>query len=434
MERLTRRDVVRALGCGAAALPFVDARRAAAQTGRVEATVRLSADLVRHAGFGQKFSGGPGDVATADWIEERLGAAGYELERSTFDAPFFVKRTARLMTGASASDVVPQAPVVTTGRGGIEAQLALVDPDAVTDLSGRIALFVTPFGRHAALFADRGIGQTVVQAAEAGAAAIVVVTTGPSGEAIALNAPEQPFVPVPMAVLAPKAAEPFVAAAREGRAAKLVVDGDAMHRPSPNLVARLRRGPRWLALSTPRSGWYDCVGERGTGTAVFLALADWAASRFPEHSIFAMNTGGHEYFFAGSHRVLHEAPDPGATDVWAHIGATLAARDAEMRDGNLVMLDRADPGRTLMTTATVRDAAARSFAGLAGLEEPVAVRPQAGELSAFTDLGFKNAFAVIGLHSWFHTIEDTLERCDAALLTPVLRAHQRTIELVVGSA
>jgi hypothetical protein len=40
---------------------------------------------------------------------------------------------------------------------------------------------------------------------------------------------------------------------------------------------------------------------------------------------------------------------------------------------------------------------------------------------------------VLGLHRWFHTIEDTLERVDAKLLVPVLSAHQRTIERLVGA-
>jgi hypothetical protein len=270
-------------------------------------------------------------------------------------------------------------------------------------------------------------------AAQAGAAAVVIVTTGPSGEAIALNAPEEgPFVRVPAAVLAPKDAAPFVAAARAGAAASLVLDGDATHRPSPNVVARLERGERWLAISTPRSGWFGCVGERGTGTAVFLELADWVARRFPDTSVFLMNTGGHEYFFAGSHRVLHEAPPPERTLVWAHIGATLAARNSESRDGRLVMLDTADPSRSLMATDGARAAAAEAFRGLPGLEQAVAVRPQAGELSTFTDRGYSRAFAVIGQHAWFHTVEDTLERVDAALLTPVLRAHQRAIELLAA--
>jgi hypothetical protein len=95
------------------------------------------------------------------------------------------------------------------------------------------------------------------------------------------------------------------------------------------------------------------------------------------------------------------------------------------------MLDTADPDRTLMATDGAHAAAATGFAGIDGITGPVAVRPRAGELSTFTDLGYSHAFAVLGLHRWFHTVEDTLARVDADLLIPVLSAHQRTIELIV---
>ena len=436
---ITRRTVLRrlALGAGAGALAPLSSRPARAQDEDIEVvTQRVHADLVRHASFGDKFSGGPGDNATATWIASRLRASGYQVTESEFGAPFFIERTAHLTAGTAAVEVVPQAPVVPTGPAGLTARFAHVDAAsddaAVGDVRGCIALVVAPFARHAALFADRGIGRSVRAAAEGGASAIVIVTTGPSGEAIALNAPEQPFVPIPTAVIAPKHAAPFVTAALSGAEATLIIDGDATHRPCKNLIGRVRRGDRSIAISTPRTGWYGCVAERGTGTAVFLELADWAVRRFPDHSVFVMSSGGHEYFFAGSHRVLDQAPPPADTDVWAHIGATLAARASEDRNGKEFMLDTADPDRTLMATDAAREAAAAGFEGIEGVTGPVAVRPRAGELSTFTDLGYSHAFAVLGLHRWFHTVEDTLERVDAGLLIPVLRAHQRTIELIVG--
>jgi hypothetical protein len=250
--RATRRRVLSSIAYGAAAgvVPLLRPRLAAAQEDPAVVR-RLAEDLAKHASFGQKFSGGPGDLATADWVAGRLRGSGYEVAESTFDAPFFVERAVRFTAGGATAGVIPQAPVVVTTARGVTAPLALVE-DAVGDVRGRIALFVTPFARHAALFADRGIGKTVVDAANAGAAAIVIVTTGPSGEAVALNAPEQPFVPVPTAVLAPKRAAPFVAAARAGAQATLVLDGEATHRPCKNIVARLMRGDRWLAISTPR--------------------------------------------------------------------------------------------------------------------------------------------------------------------------------------
>ena len=430
----TRRALLQrfAFGAAAGAVHVGLSRIAIAQSGDGALLERVRADLTRHASFGDKFSGSPGDLATAAWIADRLRTSGYQVQSSTFDAPFFVKRTTRLMTGATTVEVMAQAPVVPTGAAGITAPLALVD-GAVGDVRDRIAVIVLPSARHAALFADRGIGQTVVSVAKAGAKAIVIITTGPTGEAIALNSPETPFVPIPAAVLAPKRAEPIVAAARSGATATLVLDGDATHRPSPNVIGTLRRGERWIAISTPRSGWFGCVGERGTGTAVFLELADWAVRRFPNHSIFLMNTGGHEYFFAGSHRAVTQAPPPDKTVLWTHVGATVAVRDARDENGKEVMLDTADPGRSLMATDTARAAAAEAFAGLSGLANPTPVRAGAGELSAFTDKGYKTAFAVIGVHRWFHTAQDTLERVDAKLVVPVLRAHQRAMEILAGA-
>jgi hypothetical protein len=163
-------------------------------------------------------------------------------------------------------------------------------------------------------------------------------------------------VPVPLAILAPRLADPVVAAARAGAAATLVIDGEATHRPCKNVIGRIERGPQWIAMSTPRSGWHHCVGERGTGQAAFLEIADWLAREYPAHSVFLMNTGGHEYFFAGSHHAIEQAPPPERTLAWAHIGATLAARDAELVDGKWAMLNTADPERSTMATESARSA------------------------------------------------------------------------------
>jgi hypothetical protein len=431
----TRRSFLKqtTLAAGLGALGGAWPRGGRAQNDDAAQLARLASDLETHASLGLKFSGGPGDSATADWTASRLRAASFDVEVGEFDAPFFVRRTTELRLDTGSVEVVPQAPVVVTSPSGVTARLALIGDDGViADVRGRIAVIVAPEARHAALFPGRGIGGTVQAAAEGGAVAVVLVTTGPTGEAIALNCPpESPFVPVPLAVLAPRLAAPIVAAAREVREATLVVDGEATHRPCKNVIGRIERGPQWIAMSTPRSGWYHCVGERGTGQAAFLEIAAWLAREFPEHSVFVMNTGGHEYFFAGSHHAIEQAPPPESTLAWAHIGATLAARDAELVDGRWVMLDTVDPERSTMATEKARAAVISGFAGLVGLEEPGAVRPQAGELSTFTDRGFDTAFACIGQHRWFHTMGDTLERVDARLLQPVVRAHQATLRQLI---
>ena len=89
---------------------------------------------------------------------------------------------------------------------------------------------------------------------------------------------------------------------------------------------------------------------------------------------------------------------------------------------------------TQLNDPDVRDLASRAFRGLTGLEKAAPIPSQAGELSTFTDRGYENAFAVIGIHRWFHTVGDTLDCVDADLLAPVLEGHQRTIELAVERA
>lgn len=394
---------------------------------------RLTADLQTHAAFGPKFSGGPGDNATARWTADRLHTLGYKVDESEFPAPFFVKRTTEIRIGTTAVEVYAQGPVTVTDSQGLRARLAVIEEDGtVGEVKGRIAVIIAPFARHAALFADRGLGATVVAASQAGALAIVIVTTGPTGEVVALNCPvEAPFVPVPLAILAPRLAAPIVAAARASAVATLVIDGNATQRPCKNIVAKLQRGSKWIAMSTPRSGWFDCVAERGTGQAAFLEIAAWLVKAFPQHSVFLMNTGAHEYFFAGSHRVINQAPSPANTLVWAHIGATLAARDAVEFEGKLQMLDTADPGRSSMATEKALAAVAAGFGGLVGLDKPGVIRAQAGELSTFTDRGYDKAFACIGQHRWFHTTGDNIDCVDADLLLPVVKAHQATIEYLV---
>jgi hypothetical protein len=125
------------------------------------------------------------------------------------------------------------------------------------------------------------------------------------------------------------------------------------------------------------------------------------------------------------------APPPQATSVWAHIGASVAVRDADAMGR---MVDTADPQRSVMATPNLNAAVAEGFHGIPELEHATPVRAEAGELSTFTDRGYARCFAVLGVHRWFHTIQDTIERVDGRLVTPVLEAHKRTIERAIAEA
>ena len=430
----SRRSILQAMAAGVGAVAIQPLLHGQTPKPADAITARIQSDLERHASFGIKRSGTPGDLQTAKWIAERLRLVGYKMESHDFPAPFIAERSVQLSTSGMTLKLYPQTPAATTGPKGVTGRLVMIRTQAdAASTKGKIALLVLNSARHAALGRNNaGIGGTIRAAATAGALGVVIVTTGPSGEAVLLNAPEDQVMPVPVAIMAPKDSRPFQEAAAGGAEATFTLDGTTTPMNSTNVIGRLERGNRWIVISTPRSGWFGCVGERGTGTSVFLELAAWAVEKFPRHSIHLVNAGEHEYYFAGSHKVMNLAPPPASTDLWTHIGATVAARDADESGGSLRMLDTADPQRSLMATANLNAAVAEGFRGIPELERAQPVRADAGELSVFADRGYSRCFAVLGLHRWLHTIEDSLERVDARLVAPILEAHKRTMERAIA--
>jgi hypothetical protein len=428
----SRRDVIGgSLGlAGMAAMPG-----AAAASAVPPLRERLDADLRAYAAFGPKNSGSPGDLASADWIGKRLAESGYTVRKAEFPVPAFTTKVAQLRFAGGAITVSPQPVVVPTPAVGIVAPGTLVrDEFDARGVAGRIAFVVLPYGRHAAIF-SANVQPLIDRSAQNGAKAIVVVTTGPTGSIIGLNTRLKPMAAVPIALMAPRDLPAVAEAIANRQEITLVVTGTSETRNSCNIVARRVAGPKWLAFSTPRSGWGPCVGERGPGTAAFLELCRWAAVRYPEYSIAAFNNGGHELDFIGAHHSLPEGPPPADTLVWTHLGAGLATRDAvEVVRKSPALTHTADPQRVMMVSAPLMNLAKPAFRGVVGYEDPIEVVGGAGELSSIINRGYTRAFAGLGIHRWCHVEDDTLDKVDASLLVPVLEGHRALIEAVVGRA
>ena len=412
----TRRNILAGSAMGAGLAGSARAADHGAGAGEDQAAAAL---LERYIGFGGKASGGPGDIAAGAWMEASLRGFGFKTERQPFSAPWLAPRKAELETGGARAAVWPQAIVVPTGPAGVAGRLALVEPwSPPADLTRKIALIPLPFGRWSTATAP-AIRTPVSAALGAGALAAVVITTGPTGEALALNADGvKPMFAKPVANLAPKAAAPFLAAAANGAEARLTVDGEGGRREAFNLIGRLDRGKgRWLVVSTPRSGWHGCAGERGGGIAVWLMLAEWAAKRLDLDLAFVSNSG-HEYENLGATHLLDAAaPPPGKTALWVHLGANVAARDWHELGGALSPLPSADPQRVLMATPDLIPACRAAFKGLPGLEAPYAAGAgSAGELTHILAAGYPRVAGVFGAHR-FHHAEGDDGRCVSGALT-----------------
>jgi hypothetical protein len=377
--------------------------------------------LERYHGFGDKASGGPGDEGSGAWLEGELKALGYAVTRQPFEAPAY-EGEATLTAGAAKASLIPQAIVTPTPAGGITGPLHGGDRD------GGIALVVLPYARWSTAL---GVVERRVKAARGDA--VVLVTTGPTGEAVALNAPaDRKLFDRPVATLAPKEAAPFLAAAARGETATLSMAGRSFRRPAWNVTATLARRPggRWLVLSTPRSGWFGSAGERGSGLAVWLMLTAWAAKTNLPVNVALVATSGHEYEYQGGELYIHNlAPKPAETALWLHVGANVASRDWHERGALLSPLPSADPQRFLLGAPTLVPALKAAFSGQPGLENPYPADPRlaAGELGSILAAGYGPAMGIFGTHRYHHTRSDDLRCVSPALVPPVVNAFAKVI-------
>jgi hypothetical protein len=397
----------------------------------------LEADLLKYVGFGEKRAGGSGDTACGDWLAGELEKSGYKVERQSFSAPFFNAKRAELTLDGATVPVYPQPIVMPTGPEGVSGPLVRIDSAGrfSGSLDGAIALLDLPSARWSSMLAAAVRGP-INTAFAAGAKAVVAITNGPTGKVIALNADgRKPMFPGPVALLAPENANAFLAAAFQRAEARLTIDGEGGRRSAFNFVGRIDRGKgRWLAISTPRSGWFGCAAERGPGVASWLDLARWAPAALPNHDLaFVCNTG-HEYEYLGAAEAMKAiAPPPSATHFWLHIGANVAARDWLELAGRLSPLPSVDSQRVLSVSPALLPLARGVFAGQIGYEAPVSSAVlAAGELEEVIKAGYTPAAGVFGIHRYHHTAEDD-ERClDAPATIAAAQGFRKLLQAVAG--
>ncbi|WP_417320167.1 hypothetical protein [Emcibacter sp.] len=435
MQQTTRRNFI----AGTALLPLTAASvaRATANTDSVpNRTDRIKEDLDKYIGFGMKQAGGAGDNACGDWMASELEQAGFIIERQTMSVPFFTPQRCELTSGASRATVWPQPIVIPTGPDGITGKIVRVDAagQAQGSLEGAIALVDLPHRRWSTAL-SKAIRAPIETAFTTGAKAVVAVTNGPSGKVIALNTDgRKPMFRGPVALLAPKEANPFFAAATGGQNATLYLTGEGGQRDAFNFVGRIDRGKkRWLAVSTPRSGWFGCAGERGPGIAAWLTLARWASLKVKDHNLAFICNSGHEYQYLGAEEALHKiAPAPEETSFWLHLGANIAAQDWHEVVGKMMPLPGADSQRYLVTSPPLLPIARKLFAGQVGLEAPYSSEQlSAGELTNVIDAGYPSVAGVFGIHRFHHVIDDDSRCVSADNVAAATTAFRQLLEHVL---
>ena len=391
----------------------------------------LYRDVVAYSGFGGHRMATEGEEKTTEWMARRLSDCGLSVEFQTFSQEtFFVTRTS-LVVADKELDCFPLWPPTWTGQAPVRGRL--VASETGRDVAeGSIALIKPSFSYGGPPFSYEGDDATVRAAAEAGARAVVVISNGPSDGLHAYNTPEgTPRWPIPAALTAKRNDSALLSAAKDQAEVSLLLEGvDAPQAQPRNVAGRLDRGDDVIVISTPKSGWFTCAGERGPGVALFLALARWASERDSRVSyVFDANTG-HETGYTGIRRYLEgPAPPPDRVLAWIHLGATIATWGWEDTASGLAKRARPEDYLVVCSSEELLPLLNDALSPLPGLEPRVG--RGVGEMGAVIRAGYRGFGVNGGPYRYFHTPEDTPEVATAPeLLEPVCAALVRALELL----
>ena len=375
----------------------------------------LYADVKTYSDLGIHRTGLPGDTATTVWLERALTAAGYAVERQAFDYPVFELGRSDLTLGDQRIAGFPYWTPKTTPSGGLMAPLS------ATGQAGTILVISLRAGSGGGLYApppppiSDGVGS--------GAAAVIAITESPLGEMSALNrTPKSAPCPVPVMLVAGREGAALKAAAEKGQSATLRLEGRTIAGKAENVIGRRARRGRHLVVSTPKSGWFRCAGERGSGVAIWLGLARWLATT--DHNVTLLAASGHEFDGYGGHIFTETlAPRPADTKLWLHIGANVAAYDYALQSGAITRqaVPRAD--RILACSDGLMPLAAEAFAGQPGYQKPFDIdqKTPPGEVALFQSRGYAPLIGVVAGHPLHHTPIDLPDVTDGKMLEPVAR-------------
>jgi peptidase M28-like protein/PA domain-containing protein len=354
-------------------------------------------------GGGTRAAGTAGDRATAEYVGDRLRAAGYRVSVSSFEVPFYREtrpprvvvdgrplkaiRTLQFSPGGRASGRI--RPV---GLGCTAGEFAALQP-------GEIAL------------ADRGDCFFFLKAQlarQAGATALLVVNDGPKPPPGSLFRPGRG---IPVVGLSKRAG-----AGLAGKQATVAVDAESGRRETSNLVAEI--GPEDAGRVVMAGAHRDSVpagpgmNDDGSGVVALLTMAErFPASRLPRDTALRLGFwGGEELGLLGSRQYVRGLSDAERRRIKAYV--------------NLDMV--ASPGEKVAVYDT-NDAIESTFRKHLPPKAPQVDLEGDSDHASFERGGIPAGGIFTGLDDCYHQPCDTIDNVDRAVLATSIRATEATL-------
>lgn len=381
----------------------------------------------RWSQYDDHLTGSDSDQATSQWLGERLSKAGYQVEFQELPLPLFSFEGAELKVNNQEVPCFPIWTPMSTGETPITAPLALLDRDKSIDYSGKLVFFEID-ELHMSQF------KVALEAVQAGAEGLIVNYPHPSGVLGAVNSPqpERPL-PVPIVLVGNQNLDKLRKEAAQNTRSSIKIKGHFNPQANAhNIIGTLDKGyNKWVVISTPASGWFDCVGERGTGVAVLLGLAEWAAQQDNEVNWMICITTGHELAHAGIMYLVNSnvLPSPEETIAFISLGASVAVREWKKVGSSWDPLPELSSHVRLIVSPILSKHVASAFKHV--YEPEITEEPEGGELRYVMERNYP-VIGLFGSHFWFHTVEDNLKTTDPVLLQSVAESLSYSITQILN--
>lgn len=395
----------------------------------------LYADVVKYASFDGHQTATKGDIETSKWIAESLQKAGFKTDVKPWKVSQFFLASCDLKIDGQRIDSFPAwYPQATS----VSGKLTLYSEKDTGNLKGNIAFAGAQYGDTA----NKGVAQLVENAKSAGAIGLIAVcrNMGDSGLLAASNArpkgkegTEYYHVPLPILTVLVSANDDrkLTDAARAGLTASITIQGEKKANAiARNVMGTLKKGDKWVIITTPYSGWFKCGGERGPGMALFLGLARWTAQQNPRYSYIFVANSGHELNDMGAHLTIDKFfPEYGLTRdnvaCWIHLGASIACRSWRKVGHDFEPLNQPNEISYLVATKDLYPLIQMNFKDVKGLKTGTGT--YLGELAVIVDKGY-NAAGFFGSNYFFHTKMDSERETGPEFLEPVAVSLKKVLQ------
>lgn len=373
---------------------------------------RLGSIIAAYDGQGNHRTGTAVDEMSARWLVGEVRKSGLIPKREPYELSRVDPEECYLSIDGRRIEGVPLFDGGFTSRAGVNGNL-------VRDFNDRGGIVLASAGTSLAATSSASSKSASLAELRAGKSRGIVLLTEGYREGISLlNATQftNPFGPPVLQVSSAERA--WLSARAESKSpATLVVNARRTAARSFNVVGKITgtgKGLRPLVISTPRSGWWQCAGERGGGLACWLEVMRVLAAIRPARDCLFVAFSGHELGFLGIRDFVSRRPGLlGHVHAWIHFGANLGAPRQPFRIQCIDPDLRADVLASLAEAGAVLD----DRAGNDG--------PPRGEVSVLGKNGVRYVAPICTSEAFHHSSDRWPEAVDLCALSRCASAFSR---------